>query len=155
MAAIKEAGQSLIGEDLAPGPLTPSPGTGTRLTVPAGACTSDAVIKAVQTMIGTTADGKWGPASQTALKADGRTFKDLAPNCSGNVPFYSSSGLTTAPPTTTTPGTTPGTAPKPPLLGSMGNLTSSPVFWALALAAGIGGYLYLSKPQKGKRGSQR
>jgi hypothetical protein len=137
-------------------------GTGLRLTPDTdvtGACTSGAVIKAVQAKIGTTADGKWGPASQAALKASGGTFRDWAPKCTGDkVPYYGGTGLTTTV-ATTTPG---GVAPvvKPPLLGSMSNLsslTSSPVFWAVLLAGGVGGYFYFTKPKKtkkNKRGSR-
>jgi len=125
-----------------------------------GACTSDAVIKVVQTRIGTTADGKWGPNSQAALKASGGTFQDWAPNCTGSVPYYGGSGLTTTVATTTPGGIAP--AAKPPLLAGMGDMTKSPIFWAVGLALVVGGYFYMSEPKsKGrssgssKRGSRR
>jgi hypothetical protein len=114
-----------------------------------GACTSRDVIMAVQTKIGTTADGAWGPKSQTALKASGKTFKDWAPGCTGNVPYYGGSGLTTTVATTTPGGVV--APPKPPLLGSMGEMTKSPIFWAVGLALAVGGYFYLSGPKKGSR----
>lgn len=68
------------------------------------ACTSDAVVRHVQAMIGTFVDGKWGTNSRTALAKSGKTFKEWAPGCTGAAP---NGGGTVAPVTPAAPPTTP------------------------------------------------
>lgn len=55
-------------------------------------CNSAAVIQTVQTLIGTPADGKWGPASAAALAKAGGTFQSYAPGCTGAIPGASADG---------------------------------------------------------------
>ena len=49
-------------------------------------CTGSAAIKRVQSNIGVTADGIWGPKSNAALIAKGWSFQNAAGGCSGNPP---------------------------------------------------------------------
>ena len=110
-------------------------------------CTDPKVIAIVQGKIGTTADGKWGPASQTALQKSGRTFKSFVPDCSLNVPSYG--GISSGGGGTTSGSTGPGA--DVPSSGSglnMAAMTASPVFWTVLLVAGVGGYFYLSGNEK-------
>lgn len=110
------------------------------------ACTSPEVIASVQGQVGAKADGKWGPASQAALSKTGKTFKAFAPQCEGAVPYYSGSGGGTL---TTSDQAAP--IPPPPSGGlNLSSMTSSPVFWAALLVAGVGGWIYLSGGKKGK-----
>jgi hypothetical protein len=110
------------------------------------ACRDSTVIASVQGQLGVNADGKWGPISQAALTKLGKTFKSLAPECTGLVPYYGGkSGVPSYTPASTTPSTALTAQP------SASRWTSSPVFWAVALAVGVGGYLYLSGGKKGKK----
>ncbi len=52
-----------------------------------GAAPCSSYIAQVQAAIGTTVDGKWGPASQTALNAKGGDFRAFAPGCADPVPY--------------------------------------------------------------------
>lgn len=60
------------------------------------ACSSDPVIQYVQAVIGTTIDGKWGPKSEAALKAFGKTFEQIAVGCKPPAPHYVTSSQSTA-----------------------------------------------------------
>ena len=51
-----------------------------------GKCTDAAVISYVQSQIGATVDGKWGPNSTAALAKTGKKFSDFAPGCDGAAP---------------------------------------------------------------------
>lgn len=56
-----------------------------------GPCNSDAAIRQVQAAIGADVDGDWGPLSQAALNATGKSFKDFL-NCQGDPPTYTLPG---------------------------------------------------------------
>ena len=58
---------------------------------PGEPCNSDIAIRNVQHMVGTEADGNWGPLSQKAYdiakSQNGNTWCDYVPGCSGPNPF--------------------------------------------------------------------
>lgn len=62
-----------------------------------GACNSGPVIQSVQSKIGTSVDGQWGPNSQAALTKSGYTFQQLAPGCTPPVPSSGGGGGYVAP----------------------------------------------------------
>ncbi len=111
------------------------------------ACDSDAVKKHVQGIIGTTVDGKWGPASQTALQKYGQPYKDIASGCTGNPPSY---GAITGGGGGGTVTTTYAPPPAPPVASSaMSGLLSKPIVWVGLAMAAVGGYVLLTGKKKG------
>ena len=118
-------------------------------------CNSPAVIQMVQGQIGTTADGKWGPASQTALQKAGGTFQSYAPGCTGNPPSY---GAITGGGGGATVTTTTAAPPPPPVTSSMSGLLGKPIVWVGLAMAAVGGYVLLTGKKKGgkvKRNARR
>ncbi len=118
-------------------------------------CDSDAVKKYVQGVIGTNSDGKWGPASQTALQKYGQPYKDIASGCTGNPPSYGAitgggGGTTVTTTTAAPPMAMPGTS-------SMSGLLSKPIVWIGLVMAAVGGYVLLTgkKGKKVKRNARR
>ena len=109
-------------------------------------CNSEAVRKHVQAAINTDADGKWGPASQTALQKAGGTFQSYAPGCTGNPPSYGAitggGGGGTVATTYTAPPATTSTS-------SMSGLLSKPIVWVGLAMAAVGGYVLLTGKKKG------
>jgi len=59
---------------------------------PGQPCSDPATIRYVQTLIGATPDGKWGPQSQAKLDTVGGYYYAFAPGCTGTVPKASSGG---------------------------------------------------------------
>jgi hypothetical protein len=57
-------------------------------------CSAVNTIKYVQSIVGTQVDGKWGPKSQAALTKSGKSYRDIAMNCTGVAP----TDTTTPPP---------------------------------------------------------
>ena len=111
-------------------------------------CDSDAVKKYVQGVIGTNADGKWGPASQTALQKYGQPYKDIASGCTGNPPSY---GAITGGGGGGTVTTTYAPPPAPPVASSaMSGLLSKPIVWVGLAMAAVGGYVLLTGKKGGK-----
>lgn len=110
-------------------------------------CNSPAVIQMVQGAIKTTADGKWGPASQTALAKAGGTFQSYAPGCTGNPPSY---GAITGGGGGGTVTTTYAPPPAPPVAASaMSGLLSKPIVWVGLAMAAVGGYVLLTGKKRG------
>ena len=115
------------------------PGTPTAPAAVSGACNSVAAIQQVQSLIGTPVDGKWGAASQAALKASGQSFAALAPGCTGSVPTVAATSVYTPPATTTT--TPVPTATVAPVSGTTAFLKSKFVGLPMYAWLGIGGTL--------------
>lgn len=109
-------------------------------------CTDSVVVKEVQTKLGVSADGVWGPKSQAALAKSGKTYQSFVTNgCTGAAPTASTGGGT-APPA---PG--PGPSPAPITTAAPKKGTN----WALILGAaavGIGAAFYVSTQPK-RRGN--
>jgi hypothetical protein len=115
------------------------------------ACNSPAVIQMVQGAIQTTADGKWGPASQTALQKAGGTFQSYAPGCTGNPPSY---GAITGGGGGGTVATTYAAPPNAMPATTSSGLLSKPIVWVGLAMAAVGGYVLLTGKKKGKKGKR-
>lgn len=141
---------------------TPAGTTGSTSGKP---CNSTAVIQTVQSLIGTPADGKWGPASAAALAKAGGTFQSYAPGCTGAVPGASAGGggstSYTPPPTqvqpsvpvTPPPGGGGGGGGGGSGAGVMGFLKSDfmgiPMYAILAVGGGLIAYFAMKGGQGG------
>ena len=111
-------------------------------------CDSKNTIKFVQTVVGTSADGKWGTLSNQAYLAykaqTGKDWYDIAPGCVGTGPYprvTSPVVPTPAPTPVPIPEEVPPPAPPPQKVSKATMLASVGVLAAL----GVGGYYYGTK----------
>lgn len=111
-------------------------------------CDSTNTIRFVQTVVGTQADGKWGPNSRAAydkyLASTGKDWYDIAKGCVGEGPYpRKASAPAPAPVPPKPPVTPPVVAPPPAKPGvSRGALLAG---IGVVSVLGIGGYYYGQK----------
>jgi hypothetical protein len=75
-------------------------------------CVSKEVIEDVQTLLGTKSTGIWKCEDGVALSKSGKTFKQLAPDCTGPTPLLSPGACTVVQPEPTGPMISEGTKTK-------------------------------------------
>ena len=123
-------------------------------------CLDEAAILYVQSVIGTAVDGDWGPNSQAAYDAHveqtGQTYRDIAVDCAGDLPFAEAVPVLPPPPPQPQlcpPGTAPDKAGGCVVVAPEKKKMS--LAWmaigGLALAAIVGGAAYAAKEGKKKK----
>lgn len=117
------------------------------------ACASKEAIEAVQSLIGATPDGKWGPQSQAALERSGKSFKQWI-NCSGNAPGGTTTG--TGPATVATTNAMPQPYGQPAQASMFSaEIFSKPIFWVGAAMVAVGSVILLKSKKRAKKNGRK